>query len=205
MTRHLNYSLYQTLYSIGFFTQVNLYDLDLRLRDFSYDIYLSCYNYLAYEVNISKFNKMLRLIYHVLNKLIISQNLFSFISLTANSSFFYETMLSTFKKLKIYFIYDWGFGILTNDLRIYTNHYNEKKHCLANLPDTSFVLAPANKQRLIATELKRRCILSIGPANHHKPTYIDYPIPSNISLSYSYFFFRFFIKILLIHIYNYYG
>ena len=52
------------------------------------------------------------------------------------------------------------------------------------------------KQHYILTEVQNSGALSLGLIDYENSGSIDYPIPANTSLEYSYFFFRLLLKII---------
>lgn len=53
-----------------------------------------------------------------------------------------------------------------------------------------------DKEHYIVPETQKIGALTIGPANYESSNSIDYPLPSNISIEYTYFFLKIFLKFL---------
>jgi hypothetical protein len=110
---------------------------------------------------------------------------------------FFKNFFTILQKTYINIIFDWGFGILTNKVRLFLNYCKTGKFCFEEFPDVVFLLSILDRQRVVTTELRRGGILSIGLADYANSSYVDYPLAANISLQYLYFFFRLVLKLIV--------
>jgi hypothetical protein len=135
---------------------------------------------------------------HYIKKLYPLISLFLFINIDKNiDGFLTKIFYSLVKKIRAYCIYDWGYGILTNYKRVYYEFFLEKKgRLLYRLPDIIFLLRILEKQHYIMTEVQNGGTLSLGLVDYENSLHMDYPIPSNTSSEYSYFFFRLLAKLI---------
>jgi hypothetical protein len=136
-------------------------------------------------------------LYPLINLLLLKESLFLFINIDKNSNgFLTKVFYSLVKKIRAYCIYDWGYGILTNYIKAYYEFSLENKAKLHKFPDIIFLLRILEKQHYIMTEVQNAGTLCLGLVDYENSSYIDYPIPSNTSSEYSYFFFRLLIKLI---------
>lgn len=141
--------------------------------------------------------KNIQKLYNIIYLLLLKHNTFLFISLdNYDSSFLVKIAYSLIKKIKVYCIFDWGFGLLTNFSRVYYQLLLEQREYLYKIPEVIFFLRILEKPHYYKVEFQNVSSLSIGIIDYRNSGFLDYPIPSNDSLEYSYFFFRILIKIL---------
>jgi hypothetical protein len=143
------------------------------------------------------FFKVFKKIYPIIKSTISNSGIFFFISLSESGVIFFKEFFTFLKRSKVNIIFDWGFGILTNRLRIYVNHYlYGRKHYFVDFPDIAFLMSTKGRQKVVTTELKRCNILSVGIVSYLDSEYVDYPIISNASIQYLFFFYKCALKII---------
>jgi hypothetical protein len=184
--------LFKKLSLLGLF-RVNISD-----ENGFYNLHLSYVEKRICSVSLRTILGCIKKIYPLINFLLLKESLFLFINIDKNNDgFLTKIFYSLVKKIRAYCIYDWGYGILTNYTRVYYEFFLEKKgELLHKLPDIVFLLRILEKQHYIMTEVQNAGTLSLGLVDYENSLHIDYPIPSNTSSEYSYFFFRLLSKLI---------
>ena len=160
-----------------------------------YNIYLSYFEKNTSSISLIGLLNCINKLYPLISLLLLKESLFLFINIDNNcSSFLTKIFYSLLKKIKAYCIYDWGFGLLTNFSKTYYEFFLEKQAQLHKLPDIIFLLRVLEKQHYIMTEVQNAGTLSLGLVDYENSSSVDYPIPSNTSSEYSYFFFKLLVK-----------
>lgn len=160
-----------------------------------YNIYISYFEKNTSSISLVAVFNCINKLYPLISLLLSKESLFLFINIDNNcSSFLTKIFYSLLKKIKSYCIYDWGFGLLTNFSKTYYEFFLEKQAQLHKLPDIIFLLRVLEKQHYIMTEVQNVGTLSLGLVDYENSSSIDYPIPSNTSSEYSYFFFKLLVK-----------
>lgn len=187
--------LYKKLSILGLFRNTQTKFIS---ENINYNMYLAYKEKNINSISINSLFKSIKKIYPLISLLLLKESIFLFVSVDKNdNSFLTKIFYSLIKKLKIYCIYDWGFGLLTNFTRTYYKLFLENKEHLHKLPDIIFFLRIVEKQHYLITEAKNSGALSLGLVDYESSNSIDYPIPSNSSLEYSYFFSRLISKIII--------
>jgi hypothetical protein len=165
----------------------------------SYNYYISNGYYESFSISIEKLFKSVRRIYPLINSLYYNNNFFLFVNIEDglnDSKYMAKIFLILLGSIDIYCTYDWGYGSLTNFGRIFTHFYLEDKEHFPEIPSVTIFLKIFEKQHYIIPDTQRVGALSIGLVDYRSSGCIDYPVPGNTSVEYTYFLF----KILLLQI-----
>ena len=81
---------------------------------------------------------------------------------------------------------------------MFLNYATNEVYCFEEFPDLVFLSGIFGRQKVVVTELKTKCILTVGIMEQEGLTLLDYPLPGKISIEYLYYFFR-----LLLNIFEY--
>lgn|GEM_PF-5213077 len=79
---------------------------------------------------------------------------------------------------------------MTNFGRIFTHFYLEDKEHFPEIPSVAIFLKIFEKQHYVIPDTQRVGALSIGLSDYRSSGSIDYPIPGNTSIEYTYFLFK---------------
>ena len=134
--------------------------------------------------------KVIRSLKPLIKNILIKRSVFLFLTLNEHCDSFYESFYQVMLNLNIDVIYDWGFGILTNRARIYFDYYVNRKYCFEVFPDVVFLSGIFGRKKVVMTELKTKCILTVGIIDQKKLILLDYSLPGKVSIEYLYYFFK---------------
>jgi hypothetical protein len=186
--------LFKKLSLLGLFRTKNL---EISGENGFCNIYFSYFENKRSSISIIGLRNCIIKLYPLINLILVKESLFLFINVDGNrSSFLTKIFYSLLKKINAYCIYDWGFGLLTNFSKKYYEFFLEKQAQLHKLPDIVFLLRVLEKQHCIMTEIQNAGALSLGLVDYENSSSVDYPIPSNTSTEYSYFFFKLLTKVI---------
>jgi hypothetical protein len=177
---------------------LGLFRMKISGKNGFYNLHLSYAQKRICSLSLGTMFGCIKKLYPLINLFLLKESLFLFINIDKNNDgFLTKIFYSLVKKIRAYCIYDWGYGILTNYTRVYYEFFLEKKDkLLYKLPDIVFLLRILEKQHYIMTEVQNAGTLSLGLVDYENSLHMDYPIPSNTSLEYSYFFFRLLTKLI---------
>jgi hypothetical protein len=170
------------------------FDQKINKNNLYYNYYLSYYSDTIYSTSTVYLIKYIYKIYPLVSLLFLKENLFLFVNVDQGGGrFLTKFIYSLIKKIKIFCSYDWGFGSLTNFNRIFYKFFlGDTKH-FYHVPTIVIFLRMLEKEHYIVPEAQRVGALSLGPSDYGISGCIDYPVPMNATLDYSYFFLKFFI------------
>jgi hypothetical protein len=185
---NIKFLLFKKLSIIGLFKIKNL---EIFSENSAYNTHVSYFDKKICSISMGVIFDCMNKLYPLINLLLLKKSVFLFINIDKNQNgFLTKIFYSLLKKIRAYCVYDWGYGLLTNYTRTYYEFFLEKKEELYKFPDIIFLLRILEKQQYVMTEVTSAGTLSLGLVDYGNSAHIDYPIPSNTSSEYSYFFFK---------------
>jgi hypothetical protein len=177
---------HKRLLLLGFF-QLEKY---LKYDNPLYNSMLVFHSKVTYFINPLIFIRVMKKIYPLIANIVLNSGIFFFFSLGETGLVFFNKFFTLLKKSKVDVVFDWGFGVLTNRVRMYFNCFLEGKFSFEEFPEIAFLLSILGRQKVITTELRRGNILSIGLVEYGDSGCVDYPLAAKASSEYVYILFR---------------
>lgn len=193
--KHKWYILHCKLYNLGFF-YLKKHE---RPNNFISNAVVAFHTQNYYGVHSWYFYKVIKKIVPIFSSITYGRPNVYFFFLGTRGEDFFKQFFSILHKSTMNIIFDWGFGIITNRMRMFVNYYIEERFCHQEQPEIAFLLSVLGRQKVVTTELRNAQLLSTGLTEYGDIGFVDFPIPASVSLNYVYIFFKLAARLVVRH------